>query len=187
MTFSEYLRRHFAQTKWPEAFGIGAGILAAPVLSLCKPALGWLGLAAVWLSVLAFAAVWGGVYVAVRAAVYYVGKRRQVLPNAKSWTAGLTGLAAWALAPLTLLLIVESFYSSHGVLADSVPQFQEEQQKWFAAEKAPATPSDPEISEAPAEEENPFVLETSEAETSPFHEETASPSNPFQQEENPFQ
>ena len=158
MSFSDYLKTHFATARWPGVFGICAGLLLAPALSLLKPRIGLLGMGAALGAVVAFICLFGGLYVTTRAIAYYAGKRREVKPDANSWTAGLTYIGIWATPVLLIALIAEAFAAPHGWLAEFVTPLQEEQQRWFASSE-PTTPQ-PGVDEPNTNEREPSTDST---------------------------
>ena len=130
--FGAYLMQHFVATRWPAAFGVCCGMLAAPVIGLLKPVLGLYGMVAILATVAGAGAVCGVVYLLARFFAYWLGGEKTVSDYVPSYAGAITYFCLTLLAPLVPLLIAECFTPPHGLLATIVPQFQKEQARWFS-------------------------------------------------------
>ena len=129
--FIAYLRRHFAATHWPEAFGICLGLLAIPIVSLLKPVLGFRGMCFVLAGIVAFSVLSGFVYMIQRVTGYFFRGERIVAIRPRSWTARLTYGGWMFLIPMSLWVGAEYFSPPYGLLAALAPDLRKEQSRWL--------------------------------------------------------
>ncbi len=131
LNFIAYLRKHFAATHWPEAFGICLAILSIPIVSLLKPILVFRGMCFVLAGALALSTVTGLVYVIQRLTAYFFRGERAVPIRPRSWMARLTYGGWMFLIPMGLWVGAEYFAPPQGLLATIVPDLRKEQARWL--------------------------------------------------------
>jgi hypothetical protein len=188
VSFSTYLRNHFQAVHGPWAYGICAGIVIAPILSVLKPRIGLPGIGAALLLTLAFGCALGVLYFLTRVIAWYIVRSREENPDARSWVGAGIWFCLWLCPALVIVLITETFAPPHGWLAEFLPPLQEDQRRWFASSSEPAVHE----SAGPVGETSTGSIDLSSAETDngaeflPVVE--ASPSElDGQEQENPFQ
>jgi hypothetical protein len=151
-----FVRGHFQRTRGPLAFGLAVAILLAPLLSLLRPAVGRVSLAATGLGLAALAAILGTAYLVSTTKLYLARSDRRLHDDESS---GLSVLAWWCLwlaigiGPVTF---AEWHAPPQGWLVEFVPELHEEQVRWLGVARrieapAPAgdSPSDAPNSAAP--------------------------------------
>ena len=129
--FLLYWLQHFAATHGPAAFGISCGILAIPIVSLLKPAIGYGGMYYVLIGAVLFSVLTGAVFTARRLLAYFLRGERAVSDDAKSWAARLAYGGLTFLIPIIPWVGVEYFSPSHGLMATIIPHLRKEQALWF--------------------------------------------------------
>ncbi|NUQ66040.1 MAG: hypothetical protein HUU20_26565, partial [Pirellulales bacterium] len=125
-TFATYLREHFERSRGLAVWGIVAGLVAVPLMSLSKPVLGIGGILTILKITVAVTVLAGLWYVFERFQAFALKQRGLTDENDRDWPAAFVYGCAMFLVPVVLLSIAECFTPPRGLVASLVPGAREE-------------------------------------------------------------